>query len=138
MTTAGTGLARMKTSILTQMFWDADLTCQRANEKVWASGVDLPDSDPRVQWATRLDAHCGRLVEELERRAEHWVTFDLDQLVDDLGDTFHGPTSPAVAEKIRAAAALRVFRSDAYLDDAEALQPGVELPAVGVYAELED
>ncbi len=117
---------------LAEELWATDLDCQRANEQIWATGKDLPDDDPRMRRALDGDERCSELLGELERAAGPIAGRDLRRLA---RDTDLWPDS---ADRIHAAAALRVFRSDVYLDDAEALQPGAELPAVGVYAEPED
>jgi hypothetical protein len=117
---------------LAEELWVTDLDCQRANEEIWATGRDLPDDDPRMRRALDGDERCGELVEGLRARAGVLALVPLGRLV---GDADRWPQS---AEAFRAAAAVRVFDTDTYLADAEALQPGVELPAVGVYAELVD
>ncbi len=121
----------MKTIDLAHQVWAADLAHLDASMRVWGSGLDLDPDHPDMRMAVGLDEFLAGATDALGQRAGHWATFQLDQLVDDLG----GQPSPEVAEQIHAAAVLRVLNSDIYIRDAEDIQPGTELPAVGVWAE---
>lgn len=112
---------------LAEQFWAADLACQRANEQIWASGLELEDTDPRVVHALDLGDQCHDLIAALARRAGTSIWIDLADLATD---------TPLDPETVTAAAVLRVITSDSYITDAENLQPGRELPAVGFWAQL--
>lgn len=105
--------------------WQTDLECQTANETAWALG--RPPVFTRAGWrAADLNSDLVRLRHRLRRRAGLLSETELDLLME-----MHA----ADGEDVTAAAALRVFDSDVHRLDGETLQPGVELPAVGWWAE---
>ncbi|WP_239404513.1 hypothetical protein [Frankia sp. Cj3] len=115
-------------------FWAAEFACTAANMKIWASGRDPGEDDPEigplVTEAVDLNDRLLAMGAELTTRggdASYWWLYELVDALDQTSD-------PAIADQIRAAAFLRVITSDVYLDDAEALQPGGEIPAVGIWA----
>jgi len=114
---------------LAEALWAGDLEYDSTNQAIWATGEYPPDDDPRIQRVFDLDDQLKDIRAELERRAGPTANRSLPRLSRD-ADRW-----PDSAERIHAAAVLRVLTSDTYLDATEALQPGDELPAVGVYAE---
>ncbi len=105
--------------------WETDLACQSANEQAWATG--LPPSVTGAGWrAASLNSRMGRLHGGLRRRAGHLAEVPLEHLAN----------ADVVDGKVMAAAALRVLESGAHLADSESLQPGVELPPVGIYGRV--
>lgn len=117
---------------LAERYWEGDLAHQQACQTAWAPGLEFDDAVKGVREALALDEELAGITNELRERAGPAITRDLTRLVRDV-DMW-----PDSAERIHAAAALRVIDSDAYIEAAEGLQPGVELPAVGIWAELED
>ncbi|THJ75860.1 hypothetical protein, partial [Candidatus Frankia alpina] len=114
---------------LAGQLWAADLAYLTAATTFWATGRDLPDTDPRVAHVLDLGDRCLDLIDELEQRAGHALAIRLNDLAT-------SPELELVPEVATAAAVLRVFASDLYIADAEALQPDRELPAVGIWADL--
>lgn len=123
---------------LTRWVWAADLAYHSAAVEIWATGRDLDDTDPRVRQAGDLNDWLIETRGELERRARYWAATPLAGLVAVLDATGADYPSAEVVDSIHAAAALRVLDNDIHSTDAEALQPGRELPAVGIYALLTD
>ncbi len=119
---------------LVDEFWAAEFACTAANIKIWASGREADDDDPEIGplviESVDLNDKLLRLGAELTVRAGDAMAWYVVMLVDALEQT----SDPAIADQIRAAAFLRVITSYVYLEDAEALQPGAELPAVGIWA----
>ncbi|MCK9904354.1 hypothetical protein CC117_00695 [Parafrankia colletiae] len=116
---------------LAGQLWAADLAYLTAVEQYWATGLDLPDTDPRVAHLLDLGDQCLDLIDELEQRAGHALAIRLNDLAT-------SPELELIPDVTTAAAVLRVFATDLYIADAEALQPGRELPAVGIWADLTD
>lgn len=110
--------------------WRTDLACHTASVAAWASG--RPPGSTRAGWrAAKLDSRCSELLGELEVQAGELLGERLNVLAGMIDD-------PDFDVDVPAAAALQVFRSDMFLLDAESLQPGAELPAVGWWARLEE
>ncbi len=105
---------------LAERLWEADLAHQRACQEVWATGVDLDDSDPRLAQALALNDELIEIDTELRRRAGNIAHRNLRELTRD------AELWPDLAERIHAASTLRVLDSDSFLDAAEGLQPGAE------------
>ncbi|MEX5634944.1 hypothetical protein [Parafrankia sp. FMc2] len=121
----------LASTTMAERYWAANLDHLRASQRVWATGRELRETDRRLVRAVELDEQCARLTCDLAQRSgAHWASTNLTQLV----ATLDGPVDPEVAERIRAAAVLRVILSDTFIADADALQPGGDLPAVGIYA----
>lgn len=120
---------------LAAQVWAADLAYLAANVQIWASGRDLDDTDPdigqAVTDAVTLNDRLIALDAELAVRAGEAIERPLHELLT------HLEQDPTAADQIHAAAALRVITTDVYTADAEALQPGAELPAVGFWADLD-
>ncbi len=123
-------MAMQPSTALAERLWEADLAHQRACQEVWATGVDLL-AGSRLAQALALNHELIEIDTELRRRAGSIALRDLRRLVRD------AELWPDSAERIHAAATLRVLDSDTFVDAAEGLQPGAELPAVGIYADLD-
>lgn len=121
---------------LVGQLWAADLAYLAANVQIWASGRELDETDPdigqTVAEAVDLNDRLIALDAELAVRAGEAIERPLHELLACLDQ------GPSAADQVHAAAALRVITTDVYTADAEALQPGAELPAVGIWADLTD
>ncbi|WP_018504889.1 hypothetical protein [Parafrankia discariae] len=130
MTTTSTTSAELASQL-----WAADLAYLAANITIWASGRDLDDTDPEigptVTAACDLNDRLIALDAELTVRAGEAIERPLYELLDLLDQ------DPGAADQIHAAAALRVITTEVYTADVEDLQPGAELPAVGIWAALD-
>lgn len=117
------------TADLAGELWQAEVDYQSASEATWATG--RPPSASLEGWhAASLGTKVSRLRARLARRAGESAAVPLSTLAE-------LPESPP-PDSVAAAAALRVFRSASMEADRMALQPGGELPAVGIYAEMAD
>lgn len=123
---------------LTRWVWAGDLAYHSTAVGIWATGQDLDNTDPRVRQAGDINDWLIETRGELERRAGHWAATPLAGLAAALDATGADHLPVWVVDSIHAAAALRVLDNDMHSTDAEALQPGRELPAVGIYALLTD